>query len=313
MSSVPLCGLHADNPMAFLAALGALSLVTAALAPNATTIDWIEYDGNWRPRLDSTELSSEDDVIATLLSAHGKRELRRELGWERDVMKVERSTLRHELRSRLQDPDDGAARMLAACIAELPLRRNQMVSYTPLRLIPRVGRARFLEVALRESSNVDDRSLRKCLFEPWVYERGRHSLRLDPGAPVPARALMAGAPTHAGTSGIAGATMLAVRGLAFYPLLTTQTRGQLHPQAAAAGMPRRNRLVWPIWGRPLTAAAVRMLLSYRWLQGSARELRTTPGDVARRLSAHGIVARYRASVVSRGDDDQALGWGEPLS
>jgi hypothetical protein len=332
VSEIVLSGLRAENPMAFLAALGALSLASDG-SDGPIHLFWqTGADGSWSPVLRSPQLDTPEHLVEIIAAAHQTRDPKKEVGWDKDLMRVSREDLRVLLE---QAGGDGSrlAWMIAACLCELPLRTLQQptgtaVSYTPFRLIPRVGRARFLDAALREcQAGVDH--LHDCLFEPWRYHRGIQSLRWDPGAAVPARALMAQAPTHLGPSGVPGAVLLAVRGLPFFPLVTT--RAGPTKRAAPPGMPQRRDFVWPIWSEPLSERATRMMLSMPWPRAfldahnqegettrakdgrqKAREATDKLAHARSQLRAHGVLACYAAPRVRRGDDDEALGWGQPI-
>jgi hypothetical protein len=303
VNEITLCGLRAENPLAFIAALGALSLADHATAARVR-LGWRASDGTWLPFLAGDGLDTREDVVNAVACAHEQRHPDRELGWEQDIMKVTRTRVRELLASRMDDPD--AALLLAACLAELPLRHDGCsVPYTPFRLIPRKGRARFLDVALRESNAGVDH-LEACMFEPWTHVRGVQSLRWDPAARVQARALMAEAPTHAGTDGVPGAVLLAVRGLSCFPLIISR-HGAVPP-----GLTHRDRFVWPIWSEPLELPLVRMVLSMRWLHQLDHNDRRLRERAARQLFSHGVLARFAAPRVRRGADDEALGWGVPI-
>ncbi len=237
-------------------------------------------------------------MLAALEEAHAARDLAAELGWAKDLLKLDRPQLRELLRSRLAAGDDAAARLLAACTAEQPLRRSETCPYTPFRLIPVVGRARFLTSARAESA-IDKRGLRPVLFEPWAYDRKANTLGLDPGARRQARALMADAPTIVGAVGVPGSVLLGMRGLSFFAMQTTRT------DAESPGWMRREAFIWPIWNRALTRPAARMLLGAPWL--ALRD-----DSAVRQLHAHHVVARYRAQRVPTGRDGALLTWGEPL-
>lgn len=298
MTQVALTAIRGDNPMGFLAALGALSLATDAQEGDAL-LAWERSGASWTPILAGPGIATEDDVVELIAAAHAQRDLELELGWSADLMKIDRQTVRSLLRERLAAGELRAAETVAACVAELPPRWNapDLVRYTPFRVIPRVGRSRFLTAALAESRAGTDR-LRECLFGTWTYSKGVNALRWDPGARIQARALMSEAPSIAGTLGVSCATLLAVRGLGFFPLLTTGR------EAAPPGL-TRDRLVWPIWNEGLSEAAVRILVAARWLHGSDDESR-------RQLEAHGVATRYVAPRVRLGKDEELLGWGEPV-
>ena len=143
-------GLEAHNPLGFLAALGVLSLATDVC--DGASLSWSARDASWAPVLTGAGLDSQDALLAALEEAHAARDLDAELGWAKDLLKLDRPQLRELLRSRLAAGDGAAARMVAACTAELPIRRSESCPYTPFRLIPVVGRARFLTSARAESA-----------------------------------------------------------------------------------------------------------------------------------------------------------------
>jgi hypothetical protein len=361
VSDIVLTGLRAENPMAFLAALGALSLASDG-SDDPVALSWCaRSDGSWSPVLHGSQLDTPKQVDKAIRAARQGRDLERELGWDKELMRrsatstgtpaakerelrrvsnlmrVSRDDLRRLLEQQLaectDDEDSRAARMVGACLCELPLRELKnptqvAVSYTPFRLVPRKGRTIFLKTAREESEEgVDD--IHGCLFKPWRYDRNVRSLSWDPGAPVPKRALMAQAPADIGPSGVRGALLLAMRGLAFFPLVTS--RAGHNGFAAPPGMPRRRHFVWPIWDEPLSERATRMMLSMPWPQElaaareeelgatdtqtdrpKAREAKDKLMHTHNQLRAHGVIACYVAPRVRRGDDDEALGWGEPI-
>lgn len=296
--SITMPGLEAHNPLGFLAALGVLSL--AADVYDGASLSWSPQGASWAPVLTGSGLDSEDAVLAALEKAHAARDLDAELGWAKDLLKLDRPQLRELLRSRLAAGDGPAARLVAACTAELPLRRSENCPYTPFRLIPVRGRARFLTSARAESA-INKRGLRPVLFEPWTYHRKANTLGLDPGARRQARALMADAPTDDGAVGVPGSVLLGLRGLPFFAMQTTRTGAQ------SPGWIRRDAFIWPIWNRALTEPAARMLLGAPWL--AARD-----DSAVQQLQAHYVVARYRALRVPTGRDRDGalLTWGESV-
>ncbi|MGH3111951.1 MAG: type I-G CRISPR-associated protein, Cas3-extension family, partial [Gaiellaceae bacterium] len=254
MTPVRLSGLSADNPLAALAALGALSLASDGLE-GRVKLSWERGLRSWHPLVHPVDRLTSEDLVGAIVAAHERRDLREELGWTKDVMKLGREKVRTLLSARLADENVRAAEVVAACVSELPLRKNGLSSYTPLRLIPRRGRAGFVESAykLSEPSPRTQEMIRNALFGPWEYKRGVNSLRWDPGAGLQARAYTAEAPTHMKPAGVPGAMLLAVRGLVFFPLMAAGR------SARAPGIDERRRVVWPVWRDPLDEPAVRML------------------------------------------------------
>jgi hypothetical protein len=197
-----------------------------------------------------------------------------------------------------------AAQAVGACVVDIPRRRGAKVDrdrlspYTPLRLIPRVGRARFLATALSISRSVSESQLRAALFGPWEYEKA-NSLRWDPGAPPSLRAYSAEAPTNFGPLGVPGAVALAAAGLPYFPLIATEGG-----RATCRGFsePNSKTLRWPLWSLPLDESATRLTLGIPAVYEEPRN-----DDV---LTRHGIFARISARRERLGEDNQVLSWGD---
>lgn len=303
---VALPALDARNPLAFLAGLGALRLASdGSEAPVA--LGWERDGGTWTAVCGGESIEDLEALIAAIERGHDMRDLAAELGWESDIMKLGRDEVRRLLGQRLSNGNTTSATMwpaavVAACLCELPIAWSGNAPYTPLRLIPRQGRAKFLASArkLSESEGLQA-SLRSALWGPWQYSKGVNSLSWDPGATVPARAYTAHAPTDFGPLGVSGAMLLAVAALPFFPLIpATRT-------AACRGFGiTRDRFIWPIWSRPASIRAVRVLLGLPMLDSDVK-------SDERLLVRHGVVARMEAPVSKFGGESRVLGWGRPTA
>jgi CRISPR-associated endonuclease/helicase Cas3 len=301
---VALAALDARNPLAFLAALGALRLASEG-SKRSVTLHWERDGGTWTALCGGDSIEDPEALLAAIERGHATRDLDAELDWEHDIMKLERGEVRRLVRERLatEGPTYATswpAAVVAACVSELPPTRNGNAPYTPLRLMPRMGRAGFLRSArkLSEPGRLKD-DLRSALFGPWRYSKGVNNLSWDPGATLPARAYAPQAPTHFGPLGVAGAMMLAVAALPLFPLMPT-TRA-----AACRGFGEsRDRFIWPVWNRPARLRAVRVLLGLPLLRRAIQ-----PDE--RLLACHGVIARMEAPVSKFGGDARVLGWGQP--
>jgi hypothetical protein len=303
---IALSALDARNPLAFLAAIGALRLAgDGSKAP--VRLGWERNGGTWTAVCDGASVGDQDELIAAIERGHQMRDLDAELGWERDVMKLGRDQVRCLVQERLPTGDttsatSWSAAVVAACVSELPLRPSGNAPYTPLRLIPRMGRARFLATARKLSEPPRLRpDLQAALFGPWRYTKGVNNLSWDPGATLPARAYAPQAPTHFGPLGVAGAMLLAVAALPLFPLMPTARN------AVCRGFGEsRRHLIWPVWGRPARIRAVRVLLGLPIL--GDREI-AQPDE--RLLARHDVVACMVAPISRFGADASVLGWGQP--
>ncbi len=298
-------GLDGRNPCGFLAALGTLRLLTDHVGRGAR-LSWAAGEaGALNPTISLGEERSEDEIAQLVLGAHLERDLEAELGWERDVMKLGCERARELLATSLADPGTvRAAQTIGGCVVDVPRRHGRRIDpsrpagYTPLRVIPRMGRARFVGTALSVSRSVTkERQVRIALFGPWKYEKA-NSLRWDPAAPPSLRAYSAEAPTDFGPLGVPGAVALAVAGLCYLPLVAAGGG------AACAGFaaPRASVLRWPLWRQPLDEPAVRLTLGIPALHAEH------PDDAL--LGRYGILARVSAGRQRLGDDNEVLSWGD---
>ncbi|HEV7774177.1 MAG TPA: hypothetical protein VGO48_12925 [Conexibacter sp.] len=298
-----LSGIDGRNPCGFFAALGTQRLLADHLGDDAVQLAWTAGEaGTLRPVLSLAGERDDDDVVRLVLAAHEARDLEAELGWESDVMKLSCERVRDLL---ISSPDPRAAQTIGGCVLDVPRRRQGRVHpdylavYTPLRLIPRMGRARFVSTSLSASQSLtSERQVRAALFGPWRYEKV-NSMRWDPGAPPSLRAYSAEAPTNFGPLGVPAAVALAVAGLCYFPLVATSDG-----RAACRGFdsPRASVLRWPLWRQPLDESAVRITL------GLPAIYEAKPNNDL--LARHGILARISARREQLGNDDQVLSWGE---
>lgn len=304
-----LSGIDGRNPCGFLAALGMLRLLADHPDGDDARLAWRAGEaGAPHPTISFTREKSEGEVVRMIMDSHLARDLDAELGWEADVMKLSCEEVRRLLASSA-DPDAiRAAQTIGGCAVDVPRRRHpgkvdpdRLTPYTPLRLIPRVGRARFLSTALSISKAVTEQQIHAALFGPWRYEKA-NSMRWDPGAPPALRAYSAEAPTNFGPLGVPGAIALAAAGLCYFPLLATSGG-----KASCRGFdfPTARILRWPLWTPPLDEPATRITLGLPALHDNGG--RPSDWDSLRR---HGVFARVSARRERLGDDDEMLSWGE---
>lgn len=304
--ALELRALEGSHPAAFLASLGTLDLV-ASVAADAK-LYWIQSGAGWRPRLTAKGVSDQQELVDTIVRAHAERDIDRELGPDEGVHTLNRAGVQAEILS-----SEGIAReMRAAFVAELPLTRSGKPHLSPF-LVYQPGQARNATKLARKASSLTTtslpRRLHEALFGPWIYKKV-NPMRWDPATSLQERAYERDASTHMGTTGVPGVVLLAVRGLRFYPLLTTSSRAVPRGWVATNdvrnnGAPRRARsFVWPLWGSGLGPGELRLLLSHPQL------LVHRPDWGA--LGALGVERRYVADLTGPSDGAQALSWGEPI-
>lgn len=304
---IELNALEASHPAAFLASLGALDLFAASAAE--PKLFWRQSGAIWRPCLNAEGVGDQEKLVEALAQAHRERDVEGELGPD-NVHGLDRGQVQAELGSA-----QGVAReMRAAFVAELPLSRSGKPPLSPF-VIFQPGQARNFTRLARDNSSPSPKNLsqqlREALFGPWRYKTSKtNPMRWDPVTSLQERAYERDASTHMGTRAVPGVMLLAIRGLRFYPTITTRDRAIPRGWVATNEVrrheaPRRARsFVWPIWSDGLGRDEVRLLLSHPELVVHRPDWRT--------LRAHGVERRYVADLTGPSDGVQALSWGEPI-
>jgi hypothetical protein len=306
-----LAGLAGENPLAFLAALGTLRVLSMCWPERRVRMSWLS-SGSWRPVLHIGGVCERAVVITTLHDrlrgrdrapeftlTDGEGEEPREITLPpEEFARVARRAAARATRNERNWADFCAAYGTDAfpdedTIRDTALRftsgqQSFLGSIRELAAEPPpepVGKRR---AARDVGAGTAAHHLDHALFEPWSYSDPRPSLRWDP---VDDRryALRAFDPTDPATSPILtvrGANRLAIEALPWLP--TFPSRGG----AVTRGFLRRGRELffsWPIWDAPLTAVTVASLLG----------LPELVADAPRRpeLQPRGVVDVFRARRV----------------
>jgi hypothetical protein len=274
MISLP--ALRGDNPLAFLATLGILGLVSDD-DPTAT-LAWQANGLIFSPLLTSSLAATRDELAEFLTNRldreHGLVRRWLDLG-AKDLNVLSVDTLRKRLEV---DGDTVGLRIAVSLAAEAPTRKDGRAPLTPFCMAMFNASSGFVQAAVRQAESLREKDIDGCL--DWTHRPGVNPLNLDPSARAQVRALMAPDPMDATPSGVPAAVPLAVRGLAFYPL-SPRRRG-----VAPAAFPRGGAFRWPVWSPPLSARAVAPLV--------AAPLLHDPREP--QLAAHGVTAVFEAAT-----------------
>jgi len=304
-----LTGPRGDNPLGFLAALGAL-----------VTLE----DVGWRPRLAWKGLRPQ---LGVEVDASPGLETASEVERRQQLLAALESALR---RDNSEDPDpsvrlgenlnapnkefaahvDSAAQQagvadrrwvdLAAAygIAD-PEAPDERMTATPWALVSGSGHQHFLGSVRQLMVLCTAAHLEKALFGPWVSEDERYSLRLDVTEDR-RYALLDRDPTASGNKPrtLWGANRLAFEALRLYPAMPSRQGMAVRAWRARSGNWREDCAVrWPLWTPPLTAAVVASLLGLPALWSDAPGAR----DELRQM---GVFAVYESRRVAVGEGGQ---------
>jgi hypothetical protein len=277
--SITLDALDGSNPLAFLAALGTLRVLTLCNAPKAIRINWLERNGAWRPALSSSDVQLESksitDQVTEYLSDPPQRELFEQIGPD---LTISGRRLRYLAK-------DGAEKlMLAGPDQHIQLRAvcdfiaafgcdcitadndlDSQIEDTALRTMSGAGHQHFISFMREIIASTDSSHIHSSLFETWQYQdlgRGA-SLRWDP-ADDRRYALRWHDPSNDPNRTMRGANRLAIEAL---PLFTTAPNGR---KLETTGFSQRRRegvlWTWPIWTYPINLQTTRGLLQMQYLQ-----------------------------------------------
>ena len=257
-----LAGLPGDNPLGFLAALGA----QVALADNGYD-DRLHWTDDPIPRPVVSPSRSLEDIAGAALALSASWLDGPALDETIDPkLKLKPPHIREYL-SRARDA--GASGALASCLlAEDSLDRGGVAK--PSALYFTAGNQKFVAAARTILGEVTAAELVDDMASPWRYESERVSLMWD-RVDDRLHALSAVDPAPNPKLTNPGAEALAVIGLSRYPCYAS-SQGTL-TQGCSGGW-KRGSLVWPLWMAPASTRAVRSLLAHVAALGDDADRRT---------------------------------------
>lgn len=265
--------LDGSNPLAFLAALGALRVLSRVFPEQNIGLAWEQRLGAWRPALITAKPMDELTVVKALyenclkLDAMFSRELlavsevtgpknkKGEAGYK-DKLKFPIQALRAFCQaSVILTPE--AAEFAATWAGETAITGDEGAELARrTRFDFTAGQQAFIKMIrdLRRVCTLED--LRNSLFIGWRYSTAATSMRWDTQDEKRQYALQAVDPTNGSqnpTTADIGANFLAVEGLSMFPLVPDRWASQ-------PGFGRESWR-WPIWKMSLSVDTVRSLLT----------------------------------------------------
>jgi len=269
--SVPSHRVHLDalngaNPLAFLAALGTLRLLTRVLPDFGPRLSWEQRLGAWRPVLWTAQPLGE----AAICEALCKNGIDIATLFSEDLLAATVSASPKD-ENKLKFPSR-SFRRFCRCASDNPLRAEFAAVWASETSTDKSGefalRTRFDFTAgqqafvgmLRElKQNCTAADLQRSLFTGWRYSTAAVSMRWDTQDEKRQYALQSSDPTKSNNTPIAdrGANFLAVEALPLFPLVPNRGAGQ----AGFEGKGNGRCWSWPIWTYPVGLDIVRSLLT----------------------------------------------------
>lgn len=276
-NGVLLSGLDGSNPLAFLAALGTLRTLTLALPDEAVRMGWEQYDGAWRPRVNSP--GCRESVLAALsrvLASDRKEHPTRCIGNEHEI------TGFYDSARRSESIDVELAEWIVALVSDIHPNAT-----SPLQLQRRDYFPGNLDQIIANSTG---ESLDRALFESWRFDDrlAGQSLHLEPGEDRRYAYQWdkpSGDPNRSKRGGMLGANRLAIEAIPFFPALPSTNPDRLRAVGWRGVRSDDSRWTWPIWNLAITAPVVKSLMAMASLQEEQLDWRD--------LNATGVEAAYQ--------------------
>lgn len=291
-------GLEGGNPLAFMAALGALRTLTNGWSDQLVRLSWELHGSQWRPNLHleapRTErevadalyemLSSGWDVPGVLLCSRGAADWNNLKVRPKDFAAIASGAAEHA------SPEDRADADFYAAVGSDAIRSRDYMDHTALRLTSGAGHQDFLPFIRILVKQTEPCQLHSALFDQWRYDDPAPSMRWDP---VDDRryALRAREPSKDKIRTVRGANRLAVAAL---PCFATAPKASRLATTGFISGPRRGNPMefsWPVWAPPITMKTAESLLRHSEI--------VAPVPRPTILGPMGVVEVYRAKVISQ--------------
>lgn len=297
--------LDGANPLAYLAALGTLRLLSRAFPGHEPRMSWSPRLGAWRPSIRTARPLPRTDMLQALLDGGLKLEemfsaellaatvaaspmnKKGEPSWK-DKLMFPVPALREFCAAASARPSVSAEFSAAWAGETAPTGEDEKQVARRTRFDFTAGQQAFIKMLRELRGNCTPADLERTLFTGWRYSASAVSLRWDPQDEKRQYALQAVDPTNGAENpsvADAGANFLAVEALPLFPLVPDRWASQPGFSRGADGRFWR----WPVWTHSLTVDAVRSLLFLRW--DDADEW-----SPARREAA-GVPAVFQSSIV----------------
>jgi hypothetical protein len=263
VSDLVLEGLDGSNPLGFLCALGAFSVLAEFWPVRPVRISWC-LGGRWKPVFHMPTDVIPDELATAVFDGMRARKLLEALSGD------PRALLGSDLKAPLENfvafservavlakPDDRRLADVASSYGSEIVWKNTgkgpRIETTDLCFT--AGNQQFLNMERELSLTTSISDVRNALFDQWTYQDRCPSFRWDPVADDRQYALRAVDPAPEKTRSIRAANLLACQALELFPTVPT-SQGLLTTAFA------ENLFYWPMWTVPASLDAARSLLSY---------------------------------------------------
>jgi len=286
-TEITLSGLRGDNPLAFLATLGMLRVLSIAVErEDSPRISWKVNSGSWRPMLRLTGGHTPESLTSLVVTALQQHCSTEPFGFAKNTS-TDPEVFASFVDSACDRAFNGDRRLTdfaASFGCEVLVDAQGKIQDTELRTMSGAGHQHFLKFMDDLCAKTEEHHIYEALFGPWRYKDAPPSMRWDP---VDDRryALRWKNPSQETIRTVRGANRLAIEALPFF------TTAPLGCAVRTVGF-RGRKWTWPIWSSPCDVDIVRSLLTLQELQ--------EPTPDRGRLGAVGIAEIYRSTRLTVG-------------
>lgn len=267
-----LIGLEGTNPLAALAALGTLRVLSEHRSDDDVRMSWQLYGGQWRPSVHFEEPLTTDEVVQRIYDAVDIDDEPREFSFPKSNGKPRNNLsdftpqdFRDICLQELTEASVENRRIIDFCAAYgsdgIDPDEDQ-IGDTALRTMSGSGWQHFLGFMRKFVALTDRSHIHSALLARWDYADDKPSMRWDPHDDR-RHALMAINPSNQCKGNeirtMRGANRLAIEALPLFPTFPTK-RGV--KTRAFFEADRKIWLTWPIWEVPLKTRTVSSLLGH---------------------------------------------------
>lgn len=302
MAEFQLLGLDGGNPLAFLAAMGALRISDQAWPERRPLLAWDGASGSWRPMLTLTGDMARDEWLAgldqTLREPAGQQafKLADDLTIACSAFAAAARRAREMATSRDRREVDFLAGFGNEMVeSEVNGKKTGQIADTALRTMSGAGHQHFLGFMRALAADTSLEHLSKACFTSWQYDDPveNHTLRWDPVDDVryALRWRNSSGDSERKRGGtVWGANRLAIEALPLLP--TAPFNSRLETTGFTQRKGEGTLWSWPIWNTPISLNALRSLLALHEL--------TLPVPDRTRLAAMGVIEVYRSQRITQG-------------
>lgn len=292
LPTVRLAGLDGSNPLAFLAALGTLRVLSRVWPERDVRLGWEFRAGRWTPVLNGPADTSPEAVVAALDPA--LRDLAGQASFTfADDLKLpagEFATFARQASDQARNGGDPRAAEFAAAFAcELVTQESGDIQDTAFRTMSGAGHQHFLKFMAELARITTPAQIQAALFRSWQYDEHKLSMRWDP-ADDRRYSLRWDDPSGDVIRTVRGANRLAIEALPLFPV--APMGGDLETTGFGSPTGRGTFWTWPIWAPPLLLDTVRSVLALETLQSAKPD--------RRELAARGIAEVFRSKRITTG-------------